>query len=101
MKSKSTSVLKSLLRQGFLYNRYPAAIILVKNLLTQSPYLEAWDGVKHLISARKMKEGEPLRMIHHTANLPLDEDSDEEAYKWLDLFVRNVETTYEDQIVDY
>jgi hypothetical protein len=67
----------------------------------QPNYSEHWDRIKQLISERSMPVGVPLALIHNEANLPLEEDSDEEAYKWFDLLVRNIETTDEHQIIEY
>jgi hypothetical protein len=102
MKSKNQKILKMLLSRCFGYYKYKESIAACKVMLTSTPsYSEAWDGIKELILHRKMKIGEPLHLIHQDANLPLDENSDEEAYKWLDLFVRNVETSSDDDVVEY
>jgi hypothetical protein len=94
--------LKLLLSQCFHYYKYNEAIALFKGLLANKPtYSESWDDIKALITHRKMAIGEPLHLIHYGANLSLDENSDEEAYKWLDLLVRNVETTSDDDVVEY
>jgi ACT domain-containing protein len=101
MKNKSQKVLKTLLHRCFGYYKYKESIIMFKTLLHNNPaYLEVWDDIQQLISERKMKVGEALNIIHNEANLPLDENSDEEAYKWLDLLITNVGVDTE-QIVEY
>jgi hypothetical protein len=38
-----------------------------------------------------LESGEALMAVHEGANRVLDENTDEESYKWLDLMVKNVE----------
>jgi hypothetical protein len=100
-KNKTVKALSNLLQECFGYYRYKKCIVLTKHALLEPQYLEHWEHIKQLIDKRKLETGIPLDLIHNAANLPLDENSDEAAYKWLDLFVRNVETTSDDDVVEY
>jgi hypothetical protein len=44
-----------------------------------------------LTDERKLLPGQPLALVNHKANQVIDETSDEEAYVWLDLMIRNIE----------
>ena len=48
-----------------------------------------------------MNPGEPLYLIHNSANLPLDENTDEEAYKWLNLMLINALGSVDSMIIEY
>lgn len=92
--------LKSLLSQYFTYYKYKEAIEKIKELFKNKQITtEQWNGIKSIILKRELKRGEPLSLLATNANLPLDEDTDEEAYKWLDLFIKNIESS--DDIVEY
>lgn len=83
----------------FAYEHYGEAINEVrsnieKNLLSR----EQWQQIREWIANSIFEQGEPLRIVHDGANQVLDENSDEEAYKWLDLVMKNVERT--DRIVE-
>ena len=54
------------------------------------PYKENWNDVMKFVLYRKLDSGESLKLIQDTANLMLYDNTDEEAYRWLDLFLVNV-----------
>ena len=93
--------IKSILGAFFKYDEY---IIAIKKLRIATgnggQYAVYWKTAKEVIRKRDMIPGQPLQLIHIDANLPLDENSDEEAYKWLDLMVENVESA-DDTIIEY
>jgi hypothetical protein len=89
------------LHATFNYEYYTAAIentrqILATNLLFQ----EEWSRIVEDIRLRNLQPGQPLYLVNHGANQVLDENTDEEAYRWLDLMIRNVERT-DGQIEQY
>ena len=47
---------------------------------------------------RAFSPGQPLHLVQHGANQALDENTDDEAYVWLDKMVANVERT--DGVID-
>jgi hypothetical protein len=63
--------------------------IIAEHALTQ----HNWPAIKEAIRNRQYAPGEPLELIHTVANLPLDENTDEEAYYWLELMVQNIDRT--------
>ena len=69
-----------------------------KSISTHEKSLNNWLSLKKAIQERSFARGEPLNLLFDTANLPLDENTDEEAYKWLDKLVLNVER--EDGLID-
>ena len=56
-------------------------------------YAQVWEKIVISIQDREFLPGQPLELIHCKANQMLDENTDEEAYKWLDLMVQNVQQT--------
>lgn len=88
---KELEILKAILASNFNYNFYDEDIKNVKADITSITYYkENWDSVIKLILYRMLPEGEALKLIQDTANLVIYENSDEEAYRWLDLFLINV-----------
>jgi|GEM_PF-2736004 len=85
----SKQVLKSILLD-FSSDFYENQIIKIRKSITEKAYYsDNWDSVADLIINRKLKKGEPLSLIHNDANLLLYDDTDEEAYRWLDLMIIN------------
>ena len=88
---KEIEILKSVLASNFQYEFYENAIKNAKEEVNTNPYYkENWNEVIKYIIYRKLDEGQPLLLINDTANLVLYENSDEEAYRWLDLFLINI-----------
>lgn len=75
----------------FNYEYYRVGISNIKEMLTNQEMNNHWANLKKIIQSRNLKQGEALKLVHEPANQPLDENSDEEAYKWLDLMIYNVE----------
>jgi hypothetical protein len=97
---KELEILKSVLASNFQYEYYNNAISKSKEEIDAHPYYkENWDNVIKFIVYRKFSIGEPLKLILETANLMLYENSDTEAYRWLDLFLINI--AKEGEIVNY
>ena len=98
---KEIEILKSVLASNFQYEFYENAIKNAKEeIITNTYYIENWnDVIKHIIY-RKLDKGQPLELINKTANLVLYENSDEEAYRWLDLFLINI-AKIDDIVISY
>ena len=102
MSTNTIEVIKSILGGFYKHSNYKEATIKFKKALTTREYYSLhWEGVKETILKRKLNRGEPLSLMNNSANLPLDENTDEEAYKWLDLMIKNIECKNEDDIVEY
>ena len=54
-----------------------------------------------MILNRELVEGVPMQLILDSANLPLNENSDDEAYKWLNLMLINSFGHESDKIIEY
>ncbi|MBK7897761.1 MAG: hypothetical protein IPJ90_23345 [Anaerolineaceae bacterium] len=80
------------LRQFFNYRHYEEGVADAKEKIRQDPlYSRRWSQISNDILNRAFLPGEPLILVRDGANQVLDENSDEEAYKWLDLMVSNIE----------
>ena len=100
--AKAEEKLKSVLGEFFRDNFYSVSIKnLRKSLSENSNYRDSWEDIVRLIVNKDLEEGEPLKLLHNTANLPLDENTDEEAYKWLTLMLINSMGTNEDPVIEY
>ena len=98
---KEIEILKSVLASNFQYEFYENAIKNTKeDINTNQYYKENWNDVIKYIIYRELPIGESLKLINETANLVLYENSDEEAYRWLDLFLINIAKT-DDLIINY
>ena len=49
----------------------------------------------------KFQNGDAKNLIYEYANVPLHEDSEEEAYKWLTLMIINVHIGSNEPILEY
>jgi Mn-dependent DtxR family transcriptional regulator len=97
--NKTVEQLKGLLAEFFKYYKYKDAITKIKASKASGKLSEeVWDKIKNLINTRDLPKGQALSLIAFDANLPLDEDTDEEAYKWLDLLINNIDNN---EIIEY
>lgn len=88
---KELEILKSILASNFQYNFYDEAIINIRKEIIELPYYrDNWNDVMRFILFRKFSDGDSLKLINDSANLVLFDNTEEEAYRWLDLFLVNV-----------
>ena len=88
---KEIEILKSVLASNFHYSFYEDAILNIRSEINDIPhYRENWHDVIKFVLCRQFTEGEPLKIVQDDANLVLYDNTDEEAYRWLDLFLINV-----------
>ncbi len=101
MKNEDYELIWNFLSMCFNYEYYPDGIRRAKqaiehNMQTQ----ENWKRILSTIQNRQLEPGEPLYLVNHGANQVLDENSDEEAYRWLNKMIANIEKT-DGQIDEY
>ncbi|GJQ03767.1 hypothetical protein [Capnocytophaga canimorsus] len=97
---KEIELLKSILAENFKYYKYNEAVKRVIVTLEKGNISnEIWIKIKILINNRLLPKGAAFDLIAYDANLPLNEDTEQEAYRWLDLFIKNVEN--KNNIVEY
>jgi hypothetical protein len=98
----SLDILKSTLGEFFKDSFYREGVLKLRKSIKEREYYKThWKDVVFLILNKGLKEGEPLTLIHKTTNLPLDENTDEEAYKWLTLMLINSLGSDTDMIIEY
>jgi hypothetical protein len=90
--------LRSFLTVYFPYEEYAAAIATARAAVARGDYGAHWDQIAASVRNRALAPGEPLRLVHQAANQVLDDNTDDEAYVWLDKMVENVERT--DGVID-
>ncbi len=99
--SKTIDYLRSMLH-CFLDEFYSEGVKNARKDLGQYPeFRDNWPTIVRMILNRELEEGQALDLIHNTANLPMFENSDEEAYRWLTLMIINVAGDEGDPIIDY
>jgi hypothetical protein len=95
-------ILKSVLGEFFRDSHYRDAIInLRKSLQKDNLYSKNWTAIIKMILDKELDSGLPIKLIHDSANSPLDEDSEEEAYKWFYLMLINSSGFNDEKIIDY
>ena len=87
--SQNFKVLKDILIAHFWSEFYDVGIRKIREYKSRHP--QKWNEIKQIILDRLLNNGEALSVVHDGANQVLDENTEEEAYKWLDLFVENVD----------
>ena len=96
----SLEILKSALGKFFKYNHYVEGVLkLRESLKTEKYYKDRWNDVIELIVYRKLQQGVPLYLTDVSANLPINENTDEEAYVWLTLMIVN--SVSDQEIIEY
>lgn len=99
--NQTIDYLKSMLH-CFIDEFYSEGVKNVRKDLNQNQfYKDNWSAIVRIVLNKELKDGQALDLIHNTANLPLYENSDEEAYKWLNLMLINVSGSDDDIILDY
>lgn len=84
--------LRLFLRQFFDTERYDRAIEAARDRIARDPeYAARWKLIGELIRSRGLAEGRALELVHHAANQVLEENTDDEAWAWLDRMVENIE----------
>ena len=102
MNLKALNVLKSALSEFFRDSFYKDGVLKLRKSLRERDYYKThWWDIILLILNKELKTGEPLALVHNNANLPLDENTDEEAYKWLTLMLINSFGSDNDMIIEY
>ncbi len=91
--------LQTFLTRFFHTQFYSTAIEKARaRIASDAAQLDQWTRIKILIESRAMPAGAPLKLVHHYANQMIDDNTDDEAYAWLDLMVRNIDRT--DGLID-
>lgn len=80
---KEKEILAGTLAAYFKYYKYADAITQIRKVYDQphSSLRVSWEPIKKLIQEHLFDEGEAFHYVAIHANLPLDEDSDKEAYR--------------------
>ena len=96
----SLKILESALGNFFMYNHYRDGVMkLRESLKSERYYKDHWGDVITLIVYRKLPKGVALNLMDVSANLPLDENTDEEAYVWLTLMIVN--SVSDEDVIEY
>ena len=102
MQFTGKDVLKSALGAFFKDNFYEDAVIKLRRAIKENEYYgNHWENVVRLIVNQELATGEPLDLLCNSANLPLDKNTDEEAYKWLQLMLINSMGSKDTIIIEY
>ncbi|MBE9101581.1 hypothetical protein [Vacuolonema iberomarrocanum] len=98
---ESYDLIWNFLCKFFNYEFYSVAVINARAKITSSStYQENWQTIQEVVQNRKLLPGEPLRLVNVGANQVLDDNSDEEAYAWLDKAIANIQRS-DDTIDEY
>jgi hypothetical protein len=98
----SLNVLKSVLSEFFRDNYYRNAVIQLRKAIKNNiTYRNEWVVIVRLILNKELDIGVPLNLIQNNANLLLDENNDDEAYKWLTLMLINSLGCDDEIIIEY
>jgi hypothetical protein len=92
MSSKEYEVIYDFLSEFFRDEFYKKAIKNAKNKIDANPqYQFSWQQARDIIYNKNLLSGEPISLVHNGANQVLDENSDKEAYIWLEKIVSNID----------
>lgn len=80
------------LKQYFFNEYYKVAIDnIIKDNKIDPLCKKKWNTIVEIIKKKAFSKGEPLLLVCNGANQVLDENSDQEAYYWLEKMIDNVE----------
>ena len=71
---------------------------LKRDIRASDAFANKWRSVVVCIQNRELLAGQPLALVHYRANRALDDNTDEDAYIWLELMIQNVECSTGDII---
>ncbi|PSB19174.1 hypothetical protein C7B65_12935 [Phormidesmis priestleyi ULC007] len=92
-------LIRLLLSRFFNYENYEEGIKNARNAIFKNPTTsEDWKRIVTEIRTHNLEAGQPLSLVHDGANQVLNENSDAEAYVWLEKMIKNVER--EDEVVE-
>lgn len=101
MNSENYQLIWNFLSGCFNYEYYADGIQKARQAIHFNPQAqENWRRILVTIQSRQLKAGESLFLVNHGANQVINENSDEEAYIWLDKMIANIERT-DGQIDEY
>jgi hypothetical protein len=87
-------LIQNFLGEFFNHEHYVIAIERARKAIsTKTEYQENWVKIVSTIQNRNLLSGQPLSLVHEAANQMLDENTDDEAYTWLDKMIHNLERT--------
>jgi hypothetical protein len=93
-------ILESMLLGSFYDDSYSNGILtLRKELISDKTFQTNWNEIKSLIREKGFSEGKVFEIILTKAGQPLYEKSDNEAYRWLELMILNIESN--SKIIEY
>ena len=99
MASPVYDTLRKLLGFYFRDEFYSTGVEAARTAIAENAeYRDAWPQIVEAIANRTFEPDEPLDLLSDGANLPLDDDTDDEAYVWFDKMVNNLTRT--DGIID-
>lgn len=102
MNFTSKDILTSALGKFFRDRFYRDAVMELREGVKTIPYYrDNLESVIRLVVNKELKNEEPLSLIFQNANIPLDENTDEEAYKWLYLMLINSLGDEDAMIIEY
>ena len=81
--------LKSILAEYFMNYKYPVAVQKIR-LAGIKGDDKVWSQIAELVLNRKFSKGGVQRLLSYYGNLVLYVNSDEEAFRWLDLMIYNI-----------
>ena len=93
-------ILESMLLGSFYDDSYINGILtLRKDLKIDEDFKQHWPSITKKIRGKKFSEGKILEIVSKKTGQPLYENSDQEAYRWLELMILNVESN--SKIIEY
>ncbi|MDZ7933549.1 MAG: hypothetical protein U5M51_00945 [Emticicia sp.] len=99
---KPLEVLKSILGAFFKDEFYTDGVEHLRIALSERQYYqESWTEVIKFVILNKLGHDEPLYLMDNYANVPLHENSNEEAYRWLILMIINGGKNVGESILNY
>lgn len=98
--SELGSKIKSILSEFFRDKYYSQGVKELRvSLNNDSSYSQYWEQIVRKILDKDIEN--PLDLVHKSANQVLDENSEEEAYKWLNLMLINSLGSKDSIIIEY
>lgn len=102
MNDNSVNILKRLVAEFFKEEWYHIGISNLRLAISNEPYYkDNWENLIKSIILRQIPEGEALKILFEDGHQILHKNSDDEAYRWLELMIINVSRNENENILDY
>lgn len=102
MSDNILNILKTLVAEFFKEEWYHIGISNLRDAIKkESYYRDNWENLIRLIMMKQIPYGEAMNILFDDGHQILHQNTEEEAYRWLELMIINVSRSENESVLDY